>query len=274
MNQMDKFDNLTDTVTSADGTIIGYRKIGKGPGLVILHAGMLASQHFMHLAELLADMYTVYIPDRRGRGLSGPEGDNYSIEKEIEDIDAILQKSGATLVFGYSSGGLLALEAALELPIEKLAVYDPAVSINGSVPTEWLPSFDQAIANNDLQNAAFIILQGTHLFDPENFVNPSNKSDKSREKNMFQEILNLVPTFKMDISWVIQLDSKYERYKNIMIDTLLLGGEKSPKYLRDALIVLEKTIPNAKHIELIGLDHGASTAKPEIIAKKLKNFFK
>ena len=65
---------------------------------------------------------------------------------------------------------MLALEAALELPIKKLAVYNPAISINGSVPIEWLPSFEQALADNDLQKAAFIILQGTHLFDPENFV--------------------------------------------------------------------------------------------------------
>ena len=274
MNQIDKLDNLIDTVTSADGTTIGYRKIGKGPGLIILHAGMLASQHFIFLANTLADTYTVYIPDRRGRGLSGPPGDNYSIKKELDDLNAVLKKTKAKFVFGYSSGGLLALEAALELPIKKLAVYDPAISINGSVPIEWLPSFEQALADNDLQKAAFIILQGTHLFDPENFVNPPNTSDKNSDENMFQEVLTLVPTFKMDISWVIQLDSKYGRYKNITIDTLLLGGEKSPKYLRDALTILEKTIPNAKRYELIGLDHGASTAKPEVIAKKLKNFFK
>ncbi len=148
MNQIDKLDNTTGTVTSADGTTIGYRKIGDGPGLVILHAGMLASQHFMPLAIALTDKYTVYIPDRRGRGLSGPAGDNYSIKKECEDLNMILKDNDAHFVFGYSSGGLIALEAALKLPIQKLAVYDPAVSINGSIPTAWIPSYEQAIANN------------------------------------------------------------------------------------------------------------------------------
>ena len=68
-------------VVSADGTHIGYRQTGSGPGLVVLHGGMRAAQHYLVLAEALADGYTVYIQDRRGRGLSGPPGENYSKEK-------------------------------------------------------------------------------------------------------------------------------------------------------------------------------------------------
>ena len=60
---------------------IGYRQTGSGPGLVVLHGGMRAAQHYLVLAEALADGYTVYIQDRRGRGLSGPPGENYSKEK-------------------------------------------------------------------------------------------------------------------------------------------------------------------------------------------------
>src|SRR5438067_5501090 len=74
----------TDSVTS-DGATIGYRQIGSGPGLILLHGGMQASQHYMRLAAALADAFTVYVPDRRGRGLSGPHGDQYSIAKECED---------------------------------------------------------------------------------------------------------------------------------------------------------------------------------------------
>jgi len=68
----------TDSVTS-DGTTIGYRQIGSGPGLILLHGGMQASQHYMRLATALSDAFTVYVPDRRGRGLSGPYGDQYAI---------------------------------------------------------------------------------------------------------------------------------------------------------------------------------------------------
>lgn len=77
---------IKDSVTSKDGTKIGYRQMGSGPGIILLHGGVNASQHLMKLGTLLSDEFTVYIPDRRGRGMSGPVGENYSIEKEDEDI--------------------------------------------------------------------------------------------------------------------------------------------------------------------------------------------
>jgi len=69
----------TGTLTSADGTTIGYRKLGSGPGVVLLSAGFLAAQHYMGLAGALSDAVTVYVMDPRGRGLSGPPGDRYSM---------------------------------------------------------------------------------------------------------------------------------------------------------------------------------------------------
>jgi len=68
----------THSVTSKDGTTVGYRKMGSGPGIILMHGGADASQHFMELGESLSDNFTVYIPDRRGRGLSGPFGEDYS----------------------------------------------------------------------------------------------------------------------------------------------------------------------------------------------------
>jgi pimeloyl-ACP methyl ester carboxylesterase len=65
------------SVTSKDGTTIGYRQLGSGPGIILLHGAASASQHFMKLGVALSDAFTVYISDRRGRGSSGPFGDNY-----------------------------------------------------------------------------------------------------------------------------------------------------------------------------------------------------
>ena len=62
----------TESLRSADGNVLGYRRLGSGPGLILLHGGMMAAQNFMRLAELLSDSFTVYVPDRRGRGSSGP----------------------------------------------------------------------------------------------------------------------------------------------------------------------------------------------------------
>src|SRR3954470_3608775 len=80
----------TGAVTSRDGTPIGYRRLGQGPGVVLLHGAMESAHSHMQLAAALADAFTVYLPDRRGRGRSGPYSADYSIQKDIEDMDALL----------------------------------------------------------------------------------------------------------------------------------------------------------------------------------------
>src|SRR5215475_9683356 len=113
----------TGFVISKDGTRIGYRQMGQGPALILVHGGMQAAQNFMRLAEALCDAFTVYVPDRRGRGLSGPYGDDYSIQKAVDDMQALLAQTGAHNVFALSAGAVISLQSALLLPeIHKLAL--------------------------------------------------------------------------------------------------------------------------------------------------------
>ncbi len=114
---------------------------GSGPGLILVHGGMAASQQFMKLASSLADVFTVYIPDRRGRGMSGPFGDTYGIWKGVDDMDALLTKTGAHNVFGLSSVALISLQAALVLPaIYKAALYERPLSIDHSLLESMMPA--------------------------------------------------------------------------------------------------------------------------------------
>ena len=92
--------SIAGSVISKDGTTIGYRQLGAGPGLVVLHGAMESAQSHLQLAEALADKYTVYLPDRRGRGLSGPYGTGSVVGEAVEDLDALLAKAGAHYVFG------------------------------------------------------------------------------------------------------------------------------------------------------------------------------
>src|SRR5262245_37313698 len=105
----------TASVVSSDGTTIGYRRLGHGPGVILVHGSMMGAQNFMKLAAALAGDCTVYIPDRRGRGLSGPHGD-YSLEREADDIRALVKHSAASSIFGLSSGAIVTLKAALSEP--------------------------------------------------------------------------------------------------------------------------------------------------------------
>lgn len=277
---MDQMEAKVHSTTSADGTVIGYRQLGQGPGLILVHGGMKASQHYLHLAKALSGSYTVYIPDRRGRGLSGSVGEGYRMAKECEDIDALLKQTGAAFLFGHSSGGLIALEAALELPFAKLAVYEPALSIDGSIRTDWVPSFESAIHRNEILEALFIALEGINLVedDDEQHHQGDQPADPEAAKEDMQrqirELSELVPTFSMDIALVKELESDYRKYAGIKADTLLLGGGRSPEFLRHALGVLGATLPDAKHIEFQGLNHNAPDEHaPEQIAKALREFF-
>ena len=266
----------TCQVTSADGTTIGYRQIGSGPALVIIHGGARASHHYLRLAEVLSDTYTVYLPDRRGRGLSGPKGEDYSIKREIEDLRALLQKTNAHMLFGHSAGGFIALEAAVDLPIGKLALYEPAVSIDGSVDFDWIDPVQKAFARNDPAAAFVIFIKGLHLNWmtglPFWFLYPMARLMLRDAEG--REMVALLPTVVWEAKEIQRLDSTYERYHSISADTLLLNGRKSPAYLRNILPILTRTIPHAQQLELPGLNHNAPDQEaPELIASELKRFF-
>jgi pimeloyl-ACP methyl ester carboxylesterase len=152
----------TGSVTSADGTRVSYRQVGRGPGVVLVHGGGQAAQNLMHLAWALSNEFTVYLPDRRGRGSSGPPGDRYGLSVESQDLDALLRQTGSEFVFGLSSGALVCLHAALSLPqIRKIALYEPPLSIGHSTPIDWLGRFDREVADGKLGSAMITAVRGT-----------------------------------------------------------------------------------------------------------------
>src|SRR5580658_11274146 len=114
-------------VTSRDGTQIGYRQYGSGPGVILVMGAMGTAHNYDQLARALAGDFTVYVPDRRGRGMSPCEyGTDQSIKKELEDLDSLLAHTGAQRLFGLSSGAVITLEAARVLPsILRASVYEP-----------------------------------------------------------------------------------------------------------------------------------------------------
>src|SRR5258708_17522991 len=105
----------TSHVTSKDDTAIGYRQMGYGPGLILVHGGMQAAQNLMKLASMLAEQFTVYVPDLRGRGLNGPYGENYSLQKAVEDIHALLTRTETHFLFGLIAGGIITLRSVMNL---------------------------------------------------------------------------------------------------------------------------------------------------------------
>lgn len=277
--------------TSKDGTKFGYRQMGSGPGIILMHGGANASEHFMKLGEALSDTFTVYIPDRRGRGLSGSFGKNYSMQKEIEDLDSLIEKTEAYYIFGLSSGALIALQATLKLrKIQKCALYEPHLDIDGSIMEilSFMPQFDQEIAEGKLADATITMINdfgiyfGVHswmtglprpvlvgLFKLYYGIEPKTL----KEDNVSFTVL--VPSFHYDYLLVREMQGMLEKFKEINAEILLIGGNKSPSFLKNTLDALEEVLSNVKRVELQGLSHSGPlvTGDPRMVAQELKHFF-
>jgi pimeloyl-ACP methyl ester carboxylesterase len=156
-----------------------------------------------------------------------------------------------------------------------LVLYEPAVSINGSLPLGWVPAYEQALARKDYAEAMTLVIKGLPL----NWMSKVPHwalyplfSLMSRGKEG-PEITELLPTLIWEGKEVLRLDSMYRRYRAVKAETLLLGGSKSPAFLLNVLPVLAEILPHAQLIQLPGLDHSAPDEDaPEAVATALKEF--
>jgi alpha/beta hydrolase family protein len=125
-------------VTAADGTPIAYDRAGDGPAVVLVGGGATDRSENAPLAAALADRFTVFNYDRRGRGASG-DTLPYAVAREIEDIEALIAAAGGSAhLYGVSSGGALALEAAAAgAPVDRLAVYEVPYNTAANWPQQW-----------------------------------------------------------------------------------------------------------------------------------------
>jgi pimeloyl-ACP methyl ester carboxylesterase len=284
----------TDFVTSADGTRLGFRQLGHGPGIVLLHGSMESAQNHMQLAHALAAAFTVYLPDRRGRGLSGPYGHAYGVQREVEDLQAILAKTGAGNVFGVSASGIVALQAALSRPeIERVAVYEPALLVGAYDPglVGWIDRFDREIGGGDVSAALVTSMLGLKLgpsllnYMPrwflEGFTNWAMKAEDKAAGPDDITMRKLAPTIGYEGRLIREMAGALDAFRALETPVLLLGGSKGLAFLKPSLDALEQTLPNATRIEFAGLDHGGSAdvtkansgGKPEVVAPELLRFF-
>lgn len=274
------------SVTSKDGTTIGYRQMGSGPGIILLHGGVNASQHLMKLGTLLSDEFTVYIPDRRGRGMSGPVGDDYSIEKEDEDMEALLKKTGAHYVFGTADGALFALHAAISLPaIHKVAAYEPLIFVGQPELDEFrttIRQLDKDLSNGKVAKATVDLIKnspkGSRI--PDLIYIPIVKLffwiNIKTVKGDDVSYQDLIPPLADELHLVEKTEGTLDDYKNVSVKVLLMEGSKTDPLLKNSVNALNKVLPYSNFIELKDLNHDSAQdyGKPEPIAQELKRFFK
>jgi pimeloyl-ACP methyl ester carboxylesterase len=282
-------------ITSKDDTKIAYLKVGSGPGLVLLQGAMGSVRNYQQLAQALSDSFTVYLPERRGRGESGPVGGDYGLHAEVEDVQALLQESSAPYVYGLSSGAIIGLATAAATPsVQKLAIYEPPLFVKDPhKPTQVLTDYRRAMVKGQAAKAMVIGMKGGQMGPAAFNVMPNWLLAAMFGKIMKAEVASgdtkgyiamekLAPTLEQDFSLVEEVVPAIQQFAAVRCEVLLLGGGKSPQYLKDSLGALEKILPHSARYEFPGLGHGASwdhdkqrnsSGNPAVVAEKLKDWF-
>jgi pimeloyl-ACP methyl ester carboxylesterase len=260
-----------NTVISQDGTTIAYDRSGDGPALILV-GGAFQYRAFDprtgQLAELLAPHFTVYHYDRRGRGDSGDIAP-YAVEREIEDLAALVEAAGGSAyLFGMSSGAPLALDAVAHgLPITKLVVYEAPFIVDDSRPpiSIW-GRVSEAVAAGRRGDAVRIFMKAVEV--PAFFI------ALMRVMPVWSKLKAVAHTLPYDGA-IVQDNQRGQplparRWASVTIPTLVLDGGKSPVWMRHAMRSLATVLPNARYLTLDGQTH---MVKAPVHAPALVEFF-
>jgi pimeloyl-ACP methyl ester carboxylesterase len=258
------------TVISKDGTPIAFDRIGHGAPVILVDAALChrGLGQTGQLAELLARHFTVLTYDRRGRGESGDTAP-YAVEREVEDIAALLSEvGGSAYLWGMSSGAVLALEAASRLSgIKKLALYEAPLIVDDTrsrTEDQWT-GIDRAIAANHRSDAVRIFLRMVGV--PGFFV------ALMRLMPMWSKLETIAHTLPYDGLIVRHYQTGQalppNRWASVNGPTLVMDGARSPQWMRSANQALARIL-NADYRTLQGQTH---MLKPKVHAPPLVEFF-
>src|SRR5689334_11187726 len=256
-----------EQVTSKDGTTIAFDRLGEGPAVILVSGGSVDRSSLAALADLLAQHFTVFNYDRRGRG---PSGDTppYVVEREIEDIDAVVDAAGGSAyLFGSSSGAALALEAARQLPgrITKLALWEPPYIPDGfpRPPANTAQIFSDLVAEGKREDAAEFFMAKVVGLPPE-FV------AQARTSPWWPAQVALAHTLAYDATIMGDYTLPVERVAEVKIPTLVLDGGASFPFMHVTAEALVDHLPNPQHRTLEGQRHDVSA---DVLAPVLAEFF-
>jgi len=264
------------SVTSTDGTSISYLSVGTGPGVIVLPGAMTVAADYADLARKLAAHFTVHVVDRRGHGASGPQGAQYSVDDEVDDVAAVRTGTGAKLLVGHSFGGFVSLETARRRSeFTKVALYEPAVSIGGSTSTAWMSRSEQYLADGADLDALTEFVQGT---SPNAAGTPHWLLKMILplviENNTRQQMYQLMPATIREHRELAGLGDRSHEYAQITAQVLLMRGGESDASSDRAAAQLATVIPHTSRVTLNGLDHfGPDQTGPAQVAQAITDFF-
>jgi len=259
-------------VRSNDGTWIAFERAGRGPAVVLIGGALMDQTASAPLASLLSQHFSVFSYDRRGRGGSGDTAP-YAVAREVEDVNALIAEAGKPArLFGHSSGAVLALEAAEQLPtkIERLALYEPPFIVDDSrspVPAEYLTELELLLAEGRRGDTVEYFMN--HGLDA-----APDAIAQIKGGPLWQHSVQLAHTLPYDAAIMANtMNGKplpVARWASVRAPTLVINERQSATYLRHASEALAEMLPSA---ELRTLSTDGPGVAPEDLAPVLIEFF-
>lgn len=247
--------------------------VGRGPGIVLLHGAMEWAGSHLELAEALGDRWAVHLPDRRDRRDAAPAVPGRDLEQGAADACALVAESGARVLVGVSSGAILCLETALALGdrIDAVVAFEPPLFGDPAVPQRFADQAAAELARGDVTQALVTGWLAVQLGPawvrrlPRRLLETMVAAGSGREartavdpSTTMRALARSLPhEFRLVAAASGALDGDPDRYRALAAPVLLLGGDRSPAYLRQALDRLEALLPNASRVTLHGAGHEA-----------------
>jgi len=261
-----------DKVTSRDGTPIAFDRLGDGPPVIVVCGAMCDRALMRPTAEELAKHFTVFNYDRRGRGDSR-DTTPYAVEREIEDIDALVTEAGGTAsVYGHSSGAGLVLHAAAHgLPIAKLVLHDPPYAPDGDeearrISREYGENLKTMLSEARCGDAVELFM--TLVGMPQEMVEGMRHTPRWAQLEAMASTL----AYDSEVMGDIGRDGTIpvDQARRVTVPALVLTGGADYPWMIDVGRRLADAMPNGRHRVLEGQEHAVP---PEVLVPILAEFF-
>jgi pimeloyl-ACP methyl ester carboxylesterase len=256
---------MAATVTAKDGTSIAYERTGSGPALILVDAALHYRRFssFSGLIPRLGPGFTTYHYDRRGRGDS-TDTPPYAVEREIEDLAALIDEAGGeAFVYGFSSGALLALHAAAAgLPIRKVAVLEPPIAMDQdrTAQASFTTDIARLVEAGRREEAVEYALTGIGV--------AGEMIAGMRADGSWQAMAAVAHTLVYDST--ISEATSLELLASVTAPTLVLDSQASGDELTGMAATVAGALPNGTHRSLPGQWHGVPD---DVLATVLNEFF-
>jgi pimeloyl-ACP methyl ester carboxylesterase len=257
------------SVTSKDGTAIACWCSGEGPPLVLVHGTAADHNRWAPVLPAFEQRSTVCAVDRRGRGASGDSDSDYAIEREFEDVGAVVDSLGEfAILLGHSYGALCALEAALLTSnVRKLVLYDPGIEVAGEeiYPPEVIERLEALLEVGDRDEVVATTMREVAGLPPETV-------EYMRSQPAWQARVEAAHTIPRELRAVKAYRLDPERFADLGVPTLVLSGGESPSALRKAGEAVDEALPDSRRTVMLGQGHAAMDTGTELFTTEVLRF--